>query len=344
MGGQESGTYDYEGVQRPSKRVALFYNPNEKNFTLDRLDSDFLFNLRGTPREKDVSVLTEQHPQLDTGVGENGGQEGHDLFGDSPNENRGAKENTAPDPNNPYDYRHFLNHGGRSPSPAPSAVSSPVPNHAHSFTSPAMTAINPRKQKNGPSKPKEKPQRRHEKARYLSPMPTSETGDEDGETADADLDADIDELVIDLGDSEAGQKKPWRSALGVLNEGPISLRSAASSMSPSVRGESDVEKKDSVHSEEDEDVDVIDLGETAAEPAPPQEDPATPGNGWDDNSDELEAELELALGDQADDEEVDQETGGANLNGDLAPSLNGANYSAPVNHVLSDSSSESEEE
>ena len=71
--------------------------------------------------------------------------------------------------------------------------------------------------------------------------------------------------------------RPWRNVLAGLNEGrrgPISLRSAASSMSPSLRGNSDGEeerKANGVKGNEDEDededadengdVEEIDLGD-----------------------------------------------------------------------------------
>ena len=116
-----------------------------------------------------------------------------------------------------------------------------------------------------------------------------------------------------MGDSApTANARPWRSALGVLNEGgrssgPISLRSAASSMSPSIGGgsPSEDEKGEERRQQEsdvdadadaDDDVEEIDLRDTMADPAPAlPEEAVTPGNGWDDNDDELEAELALAL-------------------------------------------------
>lgn len=137
-------------------------------------------------------------------------------------------------------------------------------------------------------------------------------------------DGDSDELVIDMGDAK---EKPWRSALGVLNErggsGPISLRSAASSMSP--------------------DVEEIDLGESRVgfgkgkgeEEGKDEEGGGDGGdnegdNGWDDDDDDdggdLEAELENAM--------LEQEAG----------NVEGLGISMPETVVAVESSSESEEE
>ena len=87
---------------------------------------------------------------------------------------------------------------------------------------------------------------------------------------------DPDELVVDMGD-EPVNARPWRSALKVLNDagdGPISLRSAASSMSPSIRGEEE-----------------------------------EGNNGWDDADDELEAEFNQALENSHDRDETEAESG-----------------------------------
>ena len=293
----EKGEYKYTGYQHPSSTVALLYDPSEKAFTLEKLDAEFQFNLRSTPGQQDAS---RTYPQLD-GHG-TGAENGHALF-DRGSDDEEDREDDTPDPNNPYDYRHFLDKGHRSPSPMPSHASSPVPQNAFN-SSPALKASSPQPPKaaalkSRPSRPK---QHVNEKPRYLSPKPRREEAGADSE------DSDPNGLVIDMGDSApTTNTRPWRSALGVLNEGgrshgPISLRSAASSMSPSIRGgsPSEDEKEESdadadADADADDDVEEINLGNTMADPAPAQpEEAATPGNGWDDN-DELEAELALAL-------------------------------------------------
>ena len=346
--GEDMSVYEYEGVQRPSKMATLLYSSVDRSFSLDPLDTEFLFNLRSTPSQRDPVRLAHQYPQLEAGD-DDVGQDGKDLFDDAVDGDQSPEEEEAPDPSNPYDYRHFLNKGGRSPSPAPSATSSPVPVHSFSNSSPALKS--PTTSNHPPKLPRSKPkEQRREKPRYLSPLPTSEVVEEEAEVSNQDADP----LEIDLGDVVPIQSKPWRSALGILNEGgrnsgPISLRSAASSMSPSVRAvESDGDKddgdrgdKDEDEDDNDDDIEEIDLNNNHPEATTPQGDAATPGNGWDDNEIDLEAELELALGDQAN-EEADHENGGVSLeNGHEAGHTR---YGGPITHVVDESSSESEEE
>ena len=147
-----------------------------------------------------------------------------------------------------------------------------------------------------------------------------------------------------MGDSVTNTK-PWRSVLGALNEGgrssgPISLRSAASSMSPSLRGDSDDDEEEEAKSNAD--VEEIDLGDghvsdESEEGVEEEEvdgdgdgDVETPGAGWEDVSGELEAEFEQALMSEA---EQDR----ANGNG-----MNGA--VVETQRVVEESSEESEEE
>ena len=302
--------------------MALFYDPVEKSFTLDKLDAGFQFELRSTPGQVHASDI---HSGSRDGIGIGDGDQ-EDLFG----RESGDDEDTFPDPNNPYDYRHYLNKGNRSPSPTPSYAASPVPQPITFNSSPVLPAVKssrPPKAKPSPSRPSRPKQRTQEKPRYLSPKPRQEELDADNE------DSDPDELVIDMGDSPptnntTTNSRPWRSALSVLNEGgrssaPFSLRSAASSMSPSLRGGSpsdkddddeddgkelevaeDDDQSDAAAAADDDDIEEIDLGDNSAEdpvqqsapPPPPPEEAATPGNGWDaDDDDELEAELALAL-------------------------------------------------
>ena len=310
LNNDEKGEYKYNGFQQPSSIVALLYDPAQKSFTLDRLDAEFRFKFRSTPGQKDVSSA---HSQLNTGV-DNGDQDGDDLFGGGSDD-----EDATPDPNNPYDYRHFLNKRNRSPFPPPSYASSP-----------ALPASSPRPEKapapiSRSSRPK---QRTQEKPRYLSPKPRQEEVDADNE------DSDPNELVIDMGDSApTTNSRPWRSALSVLNESgrssaPISLRSAASSMSPSIRSGSPSEDEKEVEAAEgeeeshadadadaDDDVEEIDLGESAADPVPPPpEEAGTPGNGWDDDDDELEAELALALEEDQAKSDIEEAARGESVN------------------------------
>ena len=340
----EIGEYKYAGAQHPSSSMALFYDPSEKAFVLDKLEAEFRFNLRSTPVHQDAS---DMYPQL--GSSEASKQvNGDGLFGDG-SENEENADDETPDPNNPYDYRHFLNKGHHTPSPLPSHASTPIPNHTFN-SSPALLPTSPHRPKptasasrptSRPSRPKERPPQA--KPRYLSPqLPPRRHQDSSKarskpkpkpkpkpDSKHSDSDSDSNALVIDMGDSATTSttaSKPWRSALRVLNEntnnstGPISLRSAASSMSPSIRGGSPSSESDKdqptkksqqqsnkrqsrsdeeIESDANADVDEIDLNPASqvdGSAEQPRQEAATPGNGWgDEEDDELEAELALAL-------------------------------------------------
>ena len=105
-------------------------------------------------------------------------------------------------------------------------------------------------------------------------------------------------------------------------------------MSPSIRGGSpseDEKEEEQVEedSDADDDVEEIDLGISAAPAPAPVEEAVTPGNGWDGADDEMEAEFEQALEDQAKSDMEDVAVGAA---------ANG------VSHAVVESSEESEEE
>lgn len=286
--------YTYTGAQSATNTLALVYNPTTQSFSLNRIDSEFRFNLRSTPTNKDAASLATKYPHIDSGSPASG-QENDDLFG-AGNEDQHPKD-AEPDPSNPYDYRHFLNHHHK-PSPGTPAVSSPVPhlngNTLKSNTTSRQAGLTPVPRQSKPRPPKPKPRQR-DRPQYLSPSPAQR------EEADADNEeSDTNELIIDMGDSAKDMRGRHRSALGVLNEGgrsngPISLRSAASSMSPSVRGFSDGEAS---RNGRDVDIEEIDLGSPKIDlkdPVPAKEEEVvTNGNGWDDE-DDMAAELENAM-------------------------------------------------
>lgn len=330
-------SYLYNGIQQPSEALALLYDSTIGSLILDKVDSEFCFNLRSTPTNHDAASLASQYPQLDTGVQE--AEEGDDEgFFDEHGEGQDP-DTEEPDPNNPYDYRHFLKSArqGHSPSPEPSFHGSPMPNHAIN-SSPIIAATTRSSQPPKPSR-----RRSHPKPRHLSPNPREEA-DADNEESEVD-----DVLTIDMGESATTNARPWRSALGVLNEGgrgrgPISLRSAASSMSPSLRGDSDNE----TDKRSNADVEEIDLGDEGMDVESQEavgEEVETPGVGSEDDEDAYDpfaAELEQGLIAEAMSEAEQEENGGIRINGEYVQA-NGTN--GVVEHrVVEESSEESEEE
>ena len=319
--------YLYKGAQQPLEALALIYDPKAQAFTLDRIDTSFRFNLRSTPSNKNVASLATQYPQLETGLP--APEHVEDGLFDEGSANEDQDLSREADPNNPYDYRHFLKPAQQHLSPTPEP--SPMPNH-NSNSSPILTGHPSR-----PSKAKHR-SKAPSRSRQVSPNPREEA-DADNEESDND-----DPLEI-IDDSQPKNERPSRRFLAGLNAGlrgssePRSLRSVASSMSPSVRDdESDEENGDR---KSNADVEEIDLGngtlEIQSDGAGEQE-AETPGNGWDDEDevDLLEKELEQELERQA-----HQDAGNARVNGvNDASGVNGT-YN---NRVLEESSEESEEE
>ena len=297
----DKGKYIYRGQQRPISSLALIFDPEQRSFVLDRIDAEFYFNLTSAPTEKDPKTLAVKHPQLGIdGVEENGGN----PSGTEANEDL---ETIPPDPDNPYDYRHYLKQGVNA-SPQRSLNASPVPNHTF-HSSPLVQASSPTSRSRPlveTSRPKPHPKtkprskRTQRRDNFLSPH----IRDEGNHT---------DELIIDMGDEAPKDKvRSWRKQLGVLNEtrrdGPISLRSAASSMSPSVQPESDLEKNKS-----DDDVEEIDLGQSRLQGSRDDNGEAkntvANGNGWDDEDDDIfAAELEQAMEQEAEKGQAQQQS------------------------------------
>lgn len=317
--------YLYNGDQQPSEAVALIYDPNNQAFTLDKIDTSFCFNLRSTPSNKDAAGLATRYPQLETGLPAPENIE-DDLF-DEGSANNDEDATREADPNNPYDYRHFLKPAQQRLSPTPE----PSPMPSHNFNSSPILTGHPSR----PSKPKHR-SKPPPRSRHLSPNPREEA-DADNEDSENE-----DPLEI-IDDSKPKNERPSRRFLAGLNEGfrggsePRSLRSVASSMSPSVRGDtSDEENGDRKSNADVEEIDLGDgtLGSESRVAA--EQGVETPGNGWDDDDDMLEQELEQELERQA-----DQDAGNERVNG-----VNGANgvNGTYTNRVVEESSEESEEE
>ena len=327
-------SYLYLGNQQMSRGAALIYDPANGSLTLDSIDANFHFNLRSTPTNSDAVSLASQYPQLDTGLQEPD-EGGDDLFEE--NAEGRDPDDEPPDPKRPYDYRHFLKstQAGHSPSPEPSRMGTPMLNH-NVDSSPILTGSSSTRPSH-PSKPARR--RSHPKPRQLSPNPREEA-DADNEESEAD-----DVLTIDMGDSTTNKNRPWRSVLGALNEGgrssgPISLRSAASSMSPSLRGESDVE----VDKRSNADVEEIDLGDERVDVESEEarnEEIQIPDITSEEDVDIFAAQLENQFMAEAMSEAEQEEQGAINIDGSYAQS-NGVNGVAE--HVESESSEESEEE
>ncbi|KAI9772195.1 MAG: hypothetical protein M1839_002513 [Geoglossum umbratile] len=104
---EKPSTYGYVGGRSStsSNAYALIYDSAKEGFVLDKVDSNFNFNLASTPWEGDSQKLEQQYPQLNLKDEDpNSGEDS--LFSDDDDE---FDENGEPQEKNPYDFRHFLN-------------------------------------------------------------------------------------------------------------------------------------------------------------------------------------------------------------------------------------------
>lgn len=307
----ENGSkYLYSGVQQPTDSYALTYNPQSQTFTLDQISTEFTFNLRSTPTTKSSKELAAQYPHLDTGVSDPESNS-DDLFEE--------EQFGEADASNPYDYRHFLKRRcTSSPEPLPSTPLPPP--------SPPRRAV---------SRPKPKPRPRPQQKRAPTPPPREEA-DADNEDSDDGI------LTIEM-DPDT---KPRRIAAfnHDIRDGPISLRSAASSVSPAPvaieSSESDEDMDDDEQKPESAGVIVQTPGEHEDEEEEEEEEEDQVEHDEDDDIEgSLEAELEIALESQADEEE----SGGVQIVGN-GLGITGVQQNVGISRVMDESSSESEEE
>ncbi|KAL8678344.1 MAG: hypothetical protein Q9186_005301 [Xanthomendoza sp. 1 TL-2023] len=296
----EVAEYSYTGTQQPSGACVLIYDSLTKTFMLDKLDVDFTFNLQSTPSNTSRNAVTSQYPQLDTGLSDVESEDGNVTELSASN----VANVTDADLNNPYDYRHFLKRRrSSSPEPPPSRPS-------------LSPAVPPRRLSRTNTKPKPRPRQMQRPNR----PPPQEAVKQVSEESDDEV------LTIEMGDDP----KPRRFGNGAVvfnhdrRNGPISLRSAASSMSPaSMRHESGNEDVDS-----DKDVEHLQL----PSPGGRSNDYQIDGEEGDDEDDDgVIGDLMDAMESQAEEEEEEE----ANARAAEDPS---------IRRTIEESSSSSEEE
>lgn len=270
-----------------------------KSFTLDKLDVDFTFNLQSTPTNNDVSQVISQYPQLDAGLSDIESDDESNV--DAPAGN--GIDPTDADADNPYDYRHFLKRRRTSSPEAATSRPSVSPQAPPRRLPRTNTAL----------KPRPRPPQRPTRPSREEPQANSEDSDDGG-------------LTIEMGDSP----KPRRFGNGAVvfnhdrRNGPISLRSAASSMSPaSIRHGSGNEETES-----DNDVEHLELPspEGMSNRVGADEEEA------DEDDDDLVEDLMQAMESQGEEEEEEKADASAHDHGQTSV------------RTIEESSSESEEE
>ena len=112
----------YKGHRTKNSGAYILRLDSEGNtLILDRLEADYAFNLVSAPWEKDSDKLVTQYQQIaeEETAPDVDSAEDEGLFDDNTSE---------PDPDNPFDYRHYLNGLPEIPGGARSvsAASTPV--------------------------------------------------------------------------------------------------------------------------------------------------------------------------------------------------------------------------
>jgi hypothetical protein len=330
------GESRYRGIRwsKPASYVLTLDNDGN-SLILDKLQSEYAFNLVSASWETESQTLEAQYKQVREDVEQPGG--GDAASGEE--EGLFDEEQGKPDESNPFDYRHYL--GGLPQAPKSTSVTStpilvaskPVVPPKMSISRPAtsatrqVSASRPRPlKKTQPSVPP--PQVRLERGASEKRSSTARE-DDAGEEAEANNDDSDEGLIIDMG--EGYQPPPKKRAVNLGVRQPISLRAAASasphpgfSPAPPEAGsgyeeddeEDDEEMADQVdgHEEDAEEGDVTELalGSPAALDGTNIPSLARRQSGWDaDASAELEAEMMRAL--EADEEEEAVVVQAANL-------------------------------
>jgi hypothetical protein len=115
----ETSIYHYEGTKSsPKKSYVLVFDSETQTATLQPLTASYSLNLKSTPWKSSPKQLAEQYPQIHEQSDASDYGEGSDPFG--------SVSDDEPDPDNPFDFRHFLD-GARPPRMSASPAPAPVP-------------------------------------------------------------------------------------------------------------------------------------------------------------------------------------------------------------------------
>nr|POE92320.1 hypothetical protein CFP56_70391 [Quercus suber] len=232
--GQE---YLYSGASGDPSDVFVLL-PRGREMLLERLSSAHAFNLLRGPDEKDAGTLGKQYPQinLDEENDESGDEVEGGLFGEDDD-----GEEAEVDPANPFDWRNYLNKEGGMQEESPAQPPKKVDRKVERKVAPSAAPTKKRKQppvkekatakrvkaSEEPFPAKAKPQR------ASRPAPPEIRLDRKASIRRSTVDVDDSgELILEDDESTAATTKPSAMSLalsGHLGDGPVSLRSVASS-------------------------------------------------------------------------------------------------------------------
>lgn len=306
--------YRYHGSVDPKSSASetepgaliLVFDPERKAFILETVATELNFNLTSSPG-KTKKEVAEQYPQLDV-----------HTDGEPPSLDVSEAEQSAPDDDNPYDFRHFL-HGKYAPSTTTKqpleASPSPIPQPSHvtsrPITSNSFTGNKPKPK----PRPKAQPQPARSTTTTTRPRPKSKPKS-------------APRIIEDAGESSADERPVTKPNLSkavssprIIIDGALTIdmgsptptrpkadpRNFASSSNNTSANEAD----DDNESDEDDDVDDLRLPSPAAHNTTTSAPTGGVVDEEDDDDDGLAAEMEAALEESAREEEEMQDKGQA---------------------------------
>ncbi|KAK8217616.1 hypothetical protein M8818_001375 [Zalaria obscura] len=249
--------YTYSGQRKSDEHTyVLLPDENGDGYVLEEVQYSHEMNLSSAPWESDAKELAQRYPRLGDQAPE---ASEDDLFGEE------DAHGGEPEKDNPFDYRHYLKmveapspalgpdqrstNGAATPSQAGSMKGTPQARPARKPTSalasqprkkPPVKATEPSSKRQKPSPPSRAndtnvPTVRLDRRASTRPTQAASKRRSGVEEIDLDADDDDDGLVLEGDDpakATAGGHAPRSLGLalsGQLGDGPISLRSAASS-------------------------------------------------------------------------------------------------------------------
>ena len=333
--------FQYKGSKwSKAGAYVLTFDGDGNGLVLDKLNSEYAFNLVTAPWEKDADKLAAQYKE----VVQDPSKSDHDGLATSEDGDGLFDDNDEPDPSNPFDYRHYLKSSLKKSEEIQSSSTKATPalfsTKASTTTKPPNTTARPQIARTAQPRPRPAQALRAPPPRVRLERRASEKRSSPAASASpvaADEGDDVDGLVIDMGDGYQPRKKQKSMLLTPQAPGrPISLRSAAASASPAasvlgaalpepgsgyeeddeeVEGEEDEDEdeeddevfRDAAEPQVDEDVEELDLGASAVVSAGPYEGTRRQST-WDASTEaDLQAELERALGADDDDDDGEEE-------------------------------------
>jgi hypothetical protein len=211
--------WSYKGSEDPSSEqsLVLVFDPERKVFVLEPVSTSFNFNLRSAPGKTEKQVR-DQYEQLQIKY------EDDTTSGDDRHAGDTSDDEGPADPDNPYDWRHYLpkNRGPDNKYCLPSQNTTPEPSIASRSNTPVIPATKPVVAKPLPrpkpqanplrqKKPVAKPPAAKPPAAKPSPKPAEPVSQPPSQPASQPNTLEIDDSRSSQSDSETGSQQAGQS-------------------------------------------------------------------------------------------------------------------------------------